>query len=255
MKKEMIVSGEKKTVLSLRKKIVGLDEGLHIYCMLDKDEEDIQIPFTLSLFVTSEKSKMLLRRYIDDLKKGVCRESLGIDFTQMSKQSYWLEKCAKLKCDMEAMGVVPLTEHGYNFTVMGFRPETTVDLYRAIEANLMEIAELTGEADRQLMAAPLTLYGNYYRYQKSLCDPQPVAMVLWEKAQRAGYVNEHYQPICSRPEAAILAFEMAKRLGIKDKWKAFEALWDRRNMYRDYQTAINQKKTLEYRDKVKAALG
>ena len=95
-----------------------------MYSNLDEDEEDILIPFTLSLFVTSEKSKMLLRRYIDDLKNGVCRESLGIAFTQMSKQEYWLEKCAKLKCDMEAMGVVPLTEHGYNFTVMGSGPST-----------------------------------------------------------------------------------------------------------------------------------
>ena len=83
----------------------------------------------------------------------------------------------------------------------------------------------------------------------------PEAMRLWEKTQKAGYVDEHFQPICSRPEAAILAFEMAKRLGIKDKWKAFETLWGRRNMYRDYHTAINQKKSLEYRDKVRAALG
>jgi len=83
----------------------------------------------------------------------------------------------------------------------------------------------------------------------------PEAMVLWRKAHKAGYVDEHFQPICSRPEAAILAFEMAKQLGIKDKWKAFETLWSRRNMYRDYQTAINQKKSLDYRDKVRAALG
>ena len=83
----------------------------------------------------------------------------------------------------------------------------------------------------------------------------PEAMRLWRKTQKAGYVDEHFQPICSRPEAAILAFEMAKRLGIKDKWKAFETLWGRRNMYRDYHTAINQKKSLEYRDKVRAALG
>ena len=422
MKKEMIVSGEQKTpVLSLRKKIVGLDEGLDIYRMLEKDEEDILIPFTLSLFITSEKSKMLLRRYIDDLKNGVCRESLGIDFTQMSKQEYWLEKCAKLKCDMEAMGVVPLTEHGYNFTVMGFRPETTVDLYRAIEANLMEIAELTGEADRQLMTAPLSLYGNYYRYQKSLCDPQsvaeahqhwkrdvgcltydllkdrqvfvvteflkqkilrftlapsereigevnfdeikkhltkecwdclpdefpkccarfhrfaswedgilrfdhdqwgnylfqyfhqltpaerqafisldlmleqihedmaefsricnsaarrsefeirnsqpsnlkfdgtalpavlatPEAMRLWEKTQKAGYVDEHFQPICSRSEAALLADVMAERLGITEKWKLFEAFWNRNNMRSDFSRAMTQPRTLEFRDKIK----
>ena len=81
------------------------------------------------------------------------------------------------------------------------------------------------------------------------------AMAMWRKAMRAGYVDEHYQPIVSRPEAAVLAYEMAKRLGIEDKWKAFETLWNRRNMYRDYHTAINQKKSLKFRDDLKAVLG
>jgi hypothetical protein len=80
------------------------------------------------------------------------------------------------------------------------------------------------------------------------------AMVLWRKAQQAGYVNEHYQPTGSRPEAAILAYEMARILGIEDKWKSFETLWNRRNMYRDYHTAINQKKSLKFRDKVRDAM-
>ena len=80
------------------------------------------------------------------------------------------------------------------------------------------------------------------------------AMVLWRKAQQAGYVDEHYQPTGSRPEAAILAYEMARILGIEDKWKSFETLWNRRNMYRDYHTAINQKKSLKFRDKVRDAL-
>ena len=80
------------------------------------------------------------------------------------------------------------------------------------------------------------------------------AMILWRKAQQAGYINEHYQPTGSRPEAAILAYEMARILGIEDKWKSFETLWNRRNMYRDYHTAINQKKSLKFRDKVRDAL-
>ena len=80
----------------------------------------------------------------------------------------------------------------------------------------------------------------------------PEAMVLWQKAQQAGYVNEHFQPLLSRTLSAILAFEMAKRLVIKDKWKTFETLWDRRNMYRDYYTSLNQNQSLEFREKLKA---
>ena len=80
----------------------------------------------------------------------------------------------------------------------------------------------------------------------------PEAMALWQKAQLAGYVNDHFQPLLSRTLSAILAFEMAKRLAIKDKWKIFEAFWNRRNMYRDYYTSLNQNQSLEFREKLKA---
>ena len=77
------------------------------------------------------------------------------------------------------------------------------------------------------------------------------AMVLWRKAQQAGYVDEHYQPLISRTQAALLADAMAERLGIKEKWKVFETLWNRKNMYRDYYEALNQKKSLEFQDEIK----
>jgi hypothetical protein len=44
------------------------------------------------------------------------------------------------------------------------------------------------------------------------------AMILWQKAQQAGYVDDHYQPLLSRTQSALLADAMAQRLGIKEKW-------------------------------------
>ena len=44
---------------------------------------------------------------------------------------------------------------------------------------------------------------------------------------------------------------MAKKLEIKDKWKTFEVLWNRRNMYRDYYDAMNQDQTYLFLDKLK----
>ena len=81
------------------------------------------------------------------------------------------------------------------------------------------------------------------------------AMELWKKLQEAGYVDEHFQPTVSRPEAAIIADELAVRLEIENKWKAFEMLWNRRNMNRDYNTAMDQKKSLKFREKLKKVLG
>ena len=77
------------------------------------------------------------------------------------------------------------------------------------------------------------------------------AMALWEKVQRAGCVDEHYQPLLSRTQAAILADEMARRLGIKEKWKVFETLWQRKNMYKDYYRAMDQRQSLHFKDCLK----
>lgn len=77
------------------------------------------------------------------------------------------------------------------------------------------------------------------------------AMELWKKVLEAGYVDDRYQPAISRTQSAILADEMAVRLNIKDKWKAFETLWNRRNMYRDYHDALDQRQSLQFRDTLK----
>ena len=79
----------------------------------------------------------------------------------------------------------------------------------------------------------------------------PEAMALWQKVQQAGYVNENFQPLISRPLAAILADSMAKRLGIKNKWKIFGALWNRNNMRGDYNDALSQRQTLAFQDSLK----
>ena len=77
------------------------------------------------------------------------------------------------------------------------------------------------------------------------------AMALWEKVQDAGYVDDNFQPLISRTQSALLADAMAERLGIKEKWKVFEALWNRKNMYRDYYKALNLQQSLAFQDEIK----
>ena len=74
---------------------------------------------------------------------------------------------------------------------------------------------------------------------------------LWEKAQEAGLVDNDGQPTVSRTEAALLANELAERLNIAHKWKMFEALWHRNNMRGDYNTALEQRKSLLFQEKLK----
>ena len=378
--------------LSVRKKVEGLDRGLDEYRRLDEDEKNVLIPFAMSHHATSRDAAALLRAYSADLDRGVCRESLCIDFIQMAQRTYWLEKCTRMKSDMEALGTVPMAEHGYALT-KDPDVETTVDLYRAIEGNLMEIADLIGEVGEKLAKAPLTLYAGYYHHLRAQYDEEqavkdfrywqlqsgvpslvklkmlraekiadfinsgildlalgscrtesddvdveqfrkqlphdyacvnnfdilcpifcrtvskqgdilvpdyecaglfifqhwveltekqlhaifyldemlelihgeiqdlpeavsplvslpdvlatPEAMRLWRKAQKAGYVDEQFQPLISKPLSAVLAAEMARRLDIRDRWKPFELLWNRKNMFKDYYEAQQQKQYSE----------
>ena len=81
------------------------------------------------------------------------------------------------------------------------------------------------------------------------------AMILWQKALEADYVDEHYQPKVSRAKAALLADAIATRLGIKEKWKVFENLWNRKNMYNDYYRAMDQQQSLKFQDQLKQLFG
>ena len=83
----------------------------------------------------------------------------------------------------------------------------------------------------------------------SLCTEQ--AMMLWRKAQAAGWIDDNYQPLLSRTQAALLADAMAVRLGIKEKWKVFEGLWNRKYMRSDYNLALTQQQTYEFQDELK----
>ena len=104
------------------------------------------------------------------------------------------------------------------------------------------------------------LHQAYETEQGNVTDNLPAelstdeAMVLWKKAQKAGFVDEHYQPLISRTQAAVLAHAMAQILGIKNKWKVFETLWKRKGMYRDYYQALDQKQSLVFQNKIKELL-
>jgi hypothetical protein len=104
------------------------------------------------------------------------------------------------------------------------------------------------------------LHQAYETEQGNVTDNLPAelstdeAMVLWKKAQKAGFVDEHYQPLISRTQAAVLAHAMAQILGIKNKWKVFETLWKRKGMYRDYYQALDQRQSLVFQNKIKELL-
>ena len=77
----------------------------------------------------------------------------------------------------------------------------------------------------------------------------------WQKVMQAGLVDADGQPTVSRTEAAMIADMLAERLGIANKWKFFEQLWHRNNMRGDYNTALDQRKTLKFQERLKIIIG
>lgn len=98
--------------------------------------------------------------------------------------------------------------------------------------------------------------GDHQLPEKEHVIPEVLAgSELWHKVQQAGLVDADGLPTVSRPEAALLADILAERLGIANKWKFFEKLWHRNNMRSDYNTALDQRKSLEFQERLKHILG
>ena len=134
----------------------------------------------------------------------------------------------------------------------------------SIVLNIYEKGSLhVDHVDTQVIASPWPppkRGGNAEGREKGTGDLPEVlatdeAMVLWKKVQKAGYVDEHYQPLLSRTQTALLADAMAERLGIKEKWKVFEGLWNRKYMRSDYNLALSRKRSLVFQDELKRLFG
>lgn len=81
----------------------------------------------------------------------------------------------------------------------------------------------------------------------------PHAHELWEKAIAQGWVDEQWHPLISRPDAALLAGRMAEVLKI-DGWKAFEQMWNRRNMRQDYLKGMGKQSISDFLDELRKTI-
>jgi len=159
--------------MGLTKMLLGLDSGMYHYSRLDKDEEDIDIVLAMSVYITSTLIVEQLPDHLAALKKHRFLEVLDVDLDLMTNVKFWM-KNYKLKSDMESMDDLPLRERGFEFCYKGFKPETTLELYQAIERNIIKMTEMLTEVQRILTEVPAGLYENFYLSQKAAVDARPV---------------------------------------------------------------------------------
>ena len=159
--------------MGLTKMLLGLDSGLYYYSRLNKDEEDIDIVLAMSIYITSTLIMEQLPEHLAALKKLRILEVLDVDLELMTNVKFWM-KNYKLKSDMESMNDQTLHERGFEISYKGFKPETTWELYQAIERNILDIVEMLTEVQQILNDAPTGLYENFYLSEKAAVDAKPV---------------------------------------------------------------------------------
>jgi hypothetical protein len=174
MSKMIVYRNEQEiNAMGLTKMLLGLDSGLYYYSRLNKDEEDIDIVLAMSIYITSTLIMEQLPDHLAALKKLRILEVLDVDLELMTNVKFWM-KNYKLKSDMEAMNDQTLHERGFEISYKGFKPETTWELYQAIERNILDIVEMLTEVQQILNDAPAGLYENFYLSEKAAVDAKPV---------------------------------------------------------------------------------
>ena len=83
------------------------------------------------------------------------------------------------------------------------------------------------------------------------------AIALKEKLMDSGLVDEDWQPVdLSWSESALMAQMICECLSIKDTWRIFGLLWNRKSetLPGFYNRSLDQKKTLAFQDRLKGII-
>ena len=89
----------------------------------------------------------------------------------------------------------------------------------------------------------------------ALCTPQAEALLA--KLCDAGVLDAHWQPVgLTNTERGLLAKILSDELGIDTPWKVFGDCWQMNSgtLRTAYNQALNQRKSLNFQDRLKAVM-
>lgn len=84
----------------------------------------------------------------------------------------------------------------------------------------------------------------------------PEAHIVWERAKKAGYVDENLQPVVklSQYKISILASEISKALDLDPRWKPFTDFWGVKDLTKKYETSVGFNYKDDFEKEVRRAL-
>lgn len=152
---------------SLGALILALDDGLSVYCSVNRNFVSIKLSFSQCTYMTATTAVEELMAYIADLDRDICREPLCLDLDEMAGEDYWMRKLAKLRSDMEELDGLELLQHDLVWGYKGFFPKSTTELYRGIEQKAREVAGLLDQVLQKTSEKHLSFYDRFYRDQRA----------------------------------------------------------------------------------------
>ena len=152
---------------SLGALILALDDGLSVYCSVNRNFVSIKLSFSQCTYMTATTAVEELMAYIADLDRDICREPLCLDLDEMAGEDYWMRKLAKLRSDIEELDGLELLQHDLVWGYKGFFPKSTTELYRGIEQKAREVAGLLDQVLQKTSEKHLSFYDRFYRDQRA----------------------------------------------------------------------------------------
>lgn len=119
--------------------------------------------------------------------------------------------------------------------------------------------------DSDKVAKLVTLFPNEIENPKGTNQSQQLpkelmsdeAIELKEKLMDGGFIDENWQPNkLTITESAMIAKVVSERLSISDPWQFYSKLWGRKSevLRTSYYKALDQRKTLDFQDRLKGTL-
>ena len=175
--------------MALRENILNTNSALRAYERVTTDSELVRIQFALCQATLMAHTNKGLRKYLEEMEGGECKEVLGLDFRKMTSKDYW-KIGTKLRRDMEEMKGKKIAEYGLDYTICGQRVETTADILSMMEARIAEMISLLKEVKRKMLDAPKKMFSSFFRDMTETMDGECVATEYEEWKMNLGHLTQ-----------------------------------------------------------------
>ena len=175
--------------MALRENILNTNSALRAYERVTTDSELVRIQFALCQATLMAHTNKGLRKYLEEMEGGECKEVLGLDFRKMTSKDYW-KIGTKLRGDMEEMKGKEIAEYGLNYTLLDLKVETTADILSMMEASIAEMISLLKEVKRKMLDAPKKMFSSFFRDMTETMDGECVTTEYEEWKMNLGHLTQ-----------------------------------------------------------------